>query len=77
MKLKDKVAIVTGGSAGIGEAIAKDFASEGAKVIIVGRDGSLQQNACDRACPTQDQRQLHPAGCYLFGIDHTDVHRQC
>ncbi len=37
MKLKDKVAIITGGSAGIGEAIARDFASEGAKVVIVGR----------------------------------------
>ena len=36
-QLKDKVAIVTGSSAGIGEAIAKDFVSEGAKVVIVGR----------------------------------------
>ena len=35
MRLENKVAIVTGGSQGIGEAIARRFAKEGADVAIV------------------------------------------
>jgi len=35
MKLKDKVAIVTGAARGIGFAIASRFAAEGAKVVII------------------------------------------
>ncbi len=38
MKLKDKVCIVTGGSGGIGMAVADKFLSEGAKVILTSID---------------------------------------
>lgn len=36
MKLLDKVVIITGSTRGIGKAIAIKFASEGAKVVVVG-----------------------------------------
>lgn len=44
-KLKNKVAVVTGGNAGIGFATAKEFIAQGAKVVITGRNQQLIDEA--------------------------------
>ena len=38
MELTNKVAIITGGSSGIGASIAKSLAKQGVKVVLTGRN---------------------------------------
>jgi NAD(P)-dependent dehydrogenase (short-subunit alcohol dehydrogenase family) len=45
LKLEEKTALVTGSTAGIGLAIAKSLAAEGARVIVNGRSESRVQQA--------------------------------
>jgi len=65
MELKDRVAVVTGGSGGIGRAMAKAFLDEGARAVVL---ADLSQDAvqaaaselgCDGvACDVTDEQQI-------------------
>jgi 3-hydroxybutyrate dehydrogenase len=59
MRLKDKVAVITGAASGIGKEIAVIFAREGAKVAIA----DLDQNAADATA-----RELDSTGKRAVGI---------
>jgi len=47
-KLRNKIAIVTGGGSGIGLAIAEKFIQQNITTIIVGRDKQKLENALDK-----------------------------
>src|SRR5438128_11775640 len=61
-KLKDKVAIVTGGDSGIGRAVAVTFAKEGADVAVVYLNEDDDANETRRLVEQQDRRCITISG---------------
>src|SRR5574338_240280 len=66
MKLKNKIAIITGASSDIGADMSKRFAEEGATVIMLGRNlqslenarSSIKGNAVSMACDILNDSQV-------------------
>jgi NAD(P)-dependent dehydrogenase (short-subunit alcohol dehydrogenase family) len=56
MKMRDRVAIVTGGGGIIGKGIVKRFHDEGARVVVVGRTGRKLDAAYDAAGVPEEDR---------------------
>jgi NAD(P)-dependent dehydrogenase (short-subunit alcohol dehydrogenase family) len=74
-RLEGKVAVITGGNAGIGEAVAKRFALEGASVVVTGR----RQQELDRVVKIIRQsngRALAVAGSVTDEVHAQDVVRK-
>ena len=68
MRLKDKIAIITGGGSGIGLSTAHAFCKEGAKVILFGRRKDKLEKAAKEigrfALPIQGDMKKNE-GCYF------------
>jgi NAD(P)-dependent dehydrogenase (short-subunit alcohol dehydrogenase family) len=65
--LKDKVAIVTGASRGIGRSIAETFVREGAKVVICGR----KQETLDQVA-RELGAAVKPIACHVGRVDQIE-----
>ena len=72
MRLENKVAIVTGGATGVGEAIASKFCREGAQVVIA----SLPDDPVDDIVERMHE-QGGEAVSFLGDLSHEDTAREC
>ncbi len=72
LKLKDKLALVTGSTGGIGYAIAKSLAAEGARVIVNGRTQQRVDKAISKIRSEQPDAQLAPLAADLSKAEAAD-----
>lgn len=85
LQLKDEVAVVVGAANGIGRAIALAFGGEGARLVLVDRDGAVEEFARETesqfgrpalglvadVCRYAEMQQAAAAGLAKFGrLDH-------
>lgn len=73
MKLKDKVAVVTGGSRGIGYAVVEKYVEEGAKVAICGSKPETAQKAYDLIKEKYPDADVIPAYANVKSTDEVNT----
>lgn len=66
ISMKDKVAIVTGGSSGMGKYMAKKFVEAGAKVVITGRN-------IERLVETKKEIEVTPDSVHIVQMDVREI----
>jgi NAD(P)-dependent dehydrogenase (short-subunit alcohol dehydrogenase family) len=73
MRFQDKVAIVTGGSSGIGKEVATRFVAEGGSVVIVGRDAAKAKAAAKEIDATGKRVITHAGDIALLATGEAAV----
>ena len=63
MTFQDQVVVVTGAGRGIGQEIARSFASQGAKVALISRS----ESSCGGAA--KEINESHPGTCTAYAVD--------
>src|SRR5258705_488602 len=73
MRFQDKVAIVTGGSSGIGKEVATRFVAEGESVVIIGRDAAKAEAAAKQIDVTGKRAIAHVGDISLLATGQAAV----